>query len=328
MSQPSSAVRHPPGRFVSIGQTRLWVEVEGEGPPLVVLPGGPATSHVGFHPVFSALSDQFQVVYYDYRGRGRSDRPSDVRELRFDGDVEDLEALRVALGFETWNLYGFSYGGLVAQAYALRYPERVAGLVLANTLHSAEMWQRNHENVNRELANQYPEVWDEIEALRANGHLSSSPEMQALFAKHGPVVRWFNPDNAARLATEPSAKNPEVYFPFVGEDIEFFIGGEVARLPDFRPRLRELQMPVMILAGRFDRALYPRLQRDFQRACPQARFVMLERSGTFGHVEEPETVIALVREFLGRHRPRELVRVTPGRAAPRARSRSGAPAAG
>jgi proline iminopeptidase len=80
--------------------------------------------------------------------------------------------------------------------------------------------------------------------------------------------------------------------------VDFIIGGEVARLPDFRSRLKELRMPVLILAGRFDRALYPKLQMDFKRFCPQARFVMLERSGTFGHVEEPETVMTLVRAFL------------------------------
>jgi proline iminopeptidase len=57
-------------------------------------------------------------------------------------------------------------------------------------------------------------------------------------------------------------------------------------------------MPVLILAGRFDRALYPKLQMDFKRFCPQAKFVMLEKSGTWGHLEEPETVMPLLREFL------------------------------
>lgn len=119
--------------------------------------------------------------------------------------------------------------------------------------------------------------------------------MQALFSAHGPLVRWFNPDHAGRLHAE---RDTALYFSFVGEDIEFFVGGEVARLSDFRPRLAELRMPVLILAGRFDRALYPRLQLEFRRACPQARFEMLERSGSFGHVEEPQRVMELVRSFL------------------------------
>lgn len=291
-------VAHPPGRFVSINGTRLWVETEGSGEPLIVLVGGPANSHVSLHPAFSALSDRFQVIYYDYRGRGRSDAPPAAEEITFSGDVDDLEALRQALGLPRIHIYGFSYGGLVAQAYALAHPDRVGRLVLANTLHSAKMWKLNHDNINLELQRQYPEVWEQIEALRAKGARSSDPEMQRLFAVHGPLIRWYNPDRASRLRKESGSVNKALYWEFVGHDIDFDIGGEVAELPDFRPRLHELKMPTLILAGRFDRALYPQLQMDFKRYCPQARFVMLEHSGSYGHVEEPETVIPLVREFL------------------------------
>jgi proline iminopeptidase len=293
-----SAIAHSPGRLVTVRDTQLWVETEGLGDPIILLVGGPANSHVSFHPFFSALANQYQVIYYDYRGRGRSDRSADVHTITFASDVEDLEGLRQVLGFERISLYGFSYGGMVAQAYALAHPERVSNLILANTVHSAEMWQQNHENLNRELGNQYPELWQQIQALRAEGRLASDPEMESLLAKHGPLIRWYNPDNVSRLATEPGARNPELYHVFAGSDVDFIIGGEVARLPDFRSRLKELRMPVLILAGRFDRALYPKLQMDFKRFCPQARFVMLERSGTFGHVEEPETVMTLVRAFL------------------------------
>jgi proline iminopeptidase len=91
---------------------------------------------------------------------------------------------------------------------------------------------------------------------------------------------------------------------FVGDDVEFFVGGEVAKLPDFRPRLAELSMPTLILAGRYDRALYPAYQAEFARYAPRARFVWMERSGTFSHIEEPDTVMALVRDHL-RHSPAE-----------------------
>ena len=55
----------------------------------------------------------------------------------------------------------------------------------------------------------------------------------------------------------------------------------------------------MVLAGRYDRALYPRLQRQFTEFDPRIRLEFLERSGSFSHVEEPEAVFALVREFTG-----------------------------
>lgn len=295
----TTAIHHPPGRLVAVNGTELWVEEEGEGEPLLLLAGGPASSHLIFHPVFSALADRFRVLYVDYRGRGRSAPAADLGAVTFAGDVADIAALVAALGLGPVHLYGFSYGGMVAQALALDHPALVRRLVLANTLHSPEMWQRNHENINRELELQYPEVWEEILALRAAGVRSTDPGVQRLYAVHSRLVRFYHPDHAERLPVEPGAKNAELYPVFVGDDVEFFIGGEVARLPDFRPRLRELAMPVLILAGRYDRALYPKCQLEFARSAPQATFVWMERSGSFSHVEEPEEVLGLVAGFLG-----------------------------
>lgn len=291
-------IAHPPGRLLDVNGTKLWVEIEGTGAPLLLLGGGPAASHLTFHPYFSALADRYQLIYVDYRGRGKSEGRDRLDLITFAQDVDDLEGVRRALGLERLSIYGFSYGGMLAQAYALAHPDRVAKLILANTVHSAEMWQRNHENINREIANQYPEVWARILALRAGGVRSTAPEMQELYRVHGPLVRFYNPANAAKLLSEPGSRNAELYPLFAGDDVEFFIGGEVARLPDFRPRLKELRMPMLILAGRYDRALYPACQYEFATYAPQAEFVWMEQSGSFSHIEEPDTVFALVRRFL------------------------------
>lgn len=297
-SRAAPAVAHPPGRHVAVGGTSLWIEEEGAGEPVLLLAGGPATSHVVFHPAFGPLAKSHRVIYLDYRGRGRSEPVEDPRTITFAGDVADVAGLVRALGLGPVNVYGFSYGGVVAQALALDHPELVKRLVLANTLHSPEMWQRNHENINRELELQYPEVWDQILALRAQGVPSTDPRIQQLYSVHARLCRFYDPENASRVPSEPGSKNAALYPVFVGEDVEFFIGGEVARLPDFRPRLRELRMPVMILAGRYDRALCPRYQLDFVRWAPQAEFHWMERSGTFSHIEEPEAVRALLGSFL------------------------------
>ena len=250
-----------------------------------------------FHPTFGALAETHRVLYLDYRGRGRSAPVGNPRTITFAGDVADVAGVVRALDLGPVNVYGFSYGGMVAQALALEHPELVKRLVLANTLHSPEMWQWNHENINRELELQYPEVWDQILALRSEGVPSTDPRVQQLYAVHARLCRFYDPDNAVRVPSEPGSKNAELYPVFVGEDVEFFIGGEVARLPDFRTRLRELGMPVMILAGRYDRALCPRYQLDFRRCAPQAEFHWMERSGTFSHIEEPDAVMGLLQRF-------------------------------
>lgn len=294
----NGVVRHPPGQHWEVGGRRLWVEQEGAGDPVLLLSGlGPAGSHVIFHPHFDELAGTHRVIYVDLFGRGRSDRPAALSEITFASDVRDVAALIEALGLGPVHLYGFSYGGLIAQALALDEPERVRTVTLANTLHSPEMWQLNHANINREIESQFPETWARIQQMRREGVVSTDPRMQQQFAVAVKLVRFFNPDNAARLLTEPGARNVELYPVFCGPDVDFIIGGEVAKIPDFRPRLKDIRAPLQILYGRYDRALFPQLQQDFQRFAPRAHIKVLERSGSFGHVEEPLTVIEALRSF-------------------------------
>lgn len=296
----SPPIPHAPGRHLTVRGRRLWVESEGDGETVLLLSGfGPAGSHLIFHPQFSALAASYRVVYVDLYGRGRSDAPENLESITFEDDVADVAALIPELGDGPVHVYGFSYGGLIAQALALDHPDLLRSVVLANTLHGPAMWQANHENINRELANQFPEVWDEIDRLREQGVPSTDPRMRDLFANATRLVRFCNPDHAERLLSEPGSRNLALYPLFCGADVDFIIGGEVAKLPDFRPRLKEIQVPMLIVAGRYDRALYPRLQREFARCAPQAEFLMLERSGSFAHVEEPERLFAELRSFWG-----------------------------
>lgn len=294
---------HPAGRHYQVRGHRLWVETEGSGPPVLLPAGlGPAGSHVIFHPFFTRLATTHQIIYADLHGRGRSDQPADLASLTFADDAADIADLISQLGLGPVHVYGFSYGGLLGQALALDHPGLLRSLVIANSLHSPEMWQANHANINAELARQHPDTWDKITALRAQGLKSTDPELAAQFAAAAKLVRFYNPDNAELLASEPGARNLELYPLFAGADVDFIIGGQVAQIPDFRPRLKDITIPVMVLAGRYDRALYPALQRQFTQYNPQIRLEWLERSGSFSHVEEPDAVFTLISDFTSRQR--------------------------
>jgi len=294
----STGILHPPGYHVSLRGHRLWVEEEGAGETVLLLSGfGPAGSHLIFHPHFSALADSYRVIYCDLHGRGKADRPTDPAQITFNDDVADVAELISSLGTAPVHLYGFSYGGLVAQEIALSHPHLVRTVTLANTLHSPEMWQLNHVNINRELANQHPEAWSRILELRRQGVSSTDPRMQQEFSVAARLVRFFNPDNATLLQSEPGSRNLELYPVFCGADVDFIIGGQLPAIPDFRPRLKSLQAPLLILAGRYDRALYPRMQRQFVDFAPRARLVIMERSGSFAHIEEPAAVFETLKEF-------------------------------
>ncbi|MBU0616801.1 MAG: alpha/beta fold hydrolase, partial [Planctomycetes bacterium] len=117
---------------IHIGDCELYCESEGEGTPIVLLHGGPGATHHYFHPAFSEAAEFGKVIYYDQRGCGVSDWvPGEGYTL--EQAVDDLDKLRQRLGFERWVVLGHSYGGLVAQCYALKYPENLAGLVLVGS---------------------------------------------------------------------------------------------------------------------------------------------------------------------------------------------------
>ncbi|GIL39936.1 alpha/beta fold hydrolase [Roseiterribacter gracilis] len=295
-----AAVEHPPGSRVALPDGRkVWIESEGQGDPVLLLVGGPANSHVTFHPAFSQLAQTHRVIYLDYYGRGRSEWPADLHEITFARDVRDVAAVIETLKLGPVSVYGYSYGGLVAQQLTLDHPQLVRRLVLANTLYSPVMWQLNHENVNREIENQFPELWRQIEALHLCGMPSTDPLIQdKIRSVASAVARFYDPSAAATALTEPGAVNRALYPVFTGEDVDFAVGGEVVRIPDFRPRLKEIRVPMLIIAGRYDRALYPKLQMEFKIAAPQARFVMMERSGSAVHLEQTDELMALLRDFL------------------------------
>jgi proline iminopeptidase len=123
--------------------TRLWFDIEGMGlvpdgdtmrerPTLIVMHGGPGGDHNGFKPAFSAMTDTCQVLYYDHRGHGRSDR-STPDEWNLDRWADDVVEMCAALGVERPFVLGLSFGGFVAQRLASRHPGFASGCIFLST---------------------------------------------------------------------------------------------------------------------------------------------------------------------------------------------------
>jgi proline iminopeptidase len=284
------------GAYAYVNGAKLWYKIKGSGDPIVLIPGGPGNSHMYFTPWFDKLATNHKVIYFDAFGRGNSDRAKDSTMYSFKRDVEDLEALRKTLGFNKWTVLGHSYGGMVAQAYALEYSAYVDKLILSNTFYSGEMWQGNDDNSNNEIKNQFPEVWSRLEKLRNDGYSSSSPEHQAAYGVPSGLLYFYDASNADKM-TSDTGFNPQVYYSIVGYDGDFIIGGDVAKL-DFRTKLRRLKMPILIIEGRFDRVAIPRYSIKYKGYAPKAKFVMFEKSGHNPYVEENDKYFKLLNDFL------------------------------
>src|SRR5690606_26507556 len=112
--------------YLPVGSSRLFVRQVGEGPPLVVLHGGPSLDHQYLVPELDALADSFRVVYYAQRGRGASYTGEDPADVDLASELNDLDLVRHHLGTKQLTLLGHSWGGLLAMEYALSRPERVS----------------------------------------------------------------------------------------------------------------------------------------------------------------------------------------------------------
>jgi proline iminopeptidase len=294
----SQEIKHPKGDYALVHGAKIWYESEGTGEPVLIIPGGPGNSHIYFHPYFSELAKSYRVIYFDAFGRGKSDRAKSTDEYTFTRDVEDVEGLRQALKIDKWIVLGHSYGGMVAQGYALKYPAFLRKLILSNTLFSAEMWQGNDDNSNNEMRNQYPELWEKLMAVREQGQHSNGADHQKLYSQiPSGLLYFYDASKAAKVAFDSLSNNTELYYAMVGDDGDFIIGGDMYKL-DFRTQLKNLKMPTLIIEGRFDRVAYPKFSIQFKKYAPQADFVMFEKSGHLPFIEETSGYFETVMNFL------------------------------
>ena len=128
---------------ISLGDVSLWFDVSGpsvipqgdttvERPVLVAVHGGPGLDHITVKSALAPLAEDFQVLYFDLRGHGRSDHSSaEFWNLRTWAD--DLRRLCDALGLRKPVILGSSFGGDVALTYAALFPDHPGGVILANT---------------------------------------------------------------------------------------------------------------------------------------------------------------------------------------------------
>ena len=294
-AQAQQIPKEPAGKFIQVAGHRLWVHVFGKGEPLLFIPGGPGAAH-HFWPDMNRFADSYTVIYYDPFGRGQSERAKDPSAYSLANDVEEVEALRIALGIKKWNVYGKSYGSVVAQAYALKYQSSLSHLILAEAFHSTEMWQKGNDDYgNAQIQKQYPQVWRELDSLRKKGYVSTDSVYQAVLGRvNDGLLYYFNPNNNA---TENFDMNLEVYKQIAGKDADVVLGGDLAKF-DFRGRLKEIKVPTLIIAGRFDRVSTPEYVEQYQLFMPQAKLVMFEKSGHHPSIEEPDLHARVLLDFL------------------------------
>ena len=117
---------------IKINDTEIFYSKCGSGIPFLVMHGGLGLDHTYFRPELDRLGDHLQLIYFDYRGHGRSGRPA-TNTITWEQLADDAEELRKTLGYDKIGGIGHSGGGFVALNYVIKYPQNLSHLILMNT---------------------------------------------------------------------------------------------------------------------------------------------------------------------------------------------------
>lgn len=260
---------------VNVNDVNLYYELHGsENAPALVLNNGlimnAATSWV-FQT--QALSKHYRLLQYDCRGQGQSAHPESPYSM--DLHTDDLAALLAALDIDMGHIAGISYGGEVAQAFALKYPERVQSLILMDTV----------SEVGPELR-LVIESW--VDALKAEDPL----------AFFNVTVPWnFSPEwiAANTLILEDAKERYKLLdFPAVIRLCEAFF--EV----NFTTCLGEINAPTCIMVGALDQIKGIPYARILKEAIPHAELHIIDGAGHASCWERPEEFNSIVLGFLAK----------------------------
>jgi proline iminopeptidase len=272
------------------GAVRYRLLGDGER-TLVLLHGGPGGGSLYLKPLERLAGADRRVVVYDQLGCGASDRPQDPSMWRAGRFVDELETLRAHLGLERFDLYGHSWGGMLATDYALAHQEHLCSLVLASTIADAALLKREMAR----LLEAFPEEIRDTLRRHEEAGTTKSPEYQeAIMAVYRVHVCRCDPWPPEVVKTfEDFAM--DVYEPMWGPS-EFAYTGNLSDW-DRVDELHRIRVPTLITVGRHDE-LTPACSEQIHERLPDSRLVVFEDGSHMTFWEEPERYLQVVDEFL------------------------------
>jgi proline iminopeptidase len=271
------------GRILLLVDVDLHCVERGEGLPLLVHHGGPGLDHTVIARHLDPLADHLRLICYDHRGSGRSARPRGSSDpYHIDHFVTDIEGVAKGLGLGQFALLGHSFGGIVALHFALAHPDALSHLILVCA-------PASHQFVD-EVEASLPQYVDAQALAELNSLQDSDPSDHVIrrsLELLAPVY-FHDPRRISELGLESVRFGPETQA--VWDSLEGF---------DLRPRLGEIRVPSLVIAGAHDHSVSTGEAREVADALPKGQLVVMENSGHYPFVEEPEAFLSAVLEFLG-----------------------------
>jgi pimeloyl-ACP methyl ester carboxylesterase len=251
------------------GQRIYFEDSGGTGLPLV-LGHGLLMDHEMFEPQVAALRDRYRVITWDARGHGLTEAAAD--DFSYWDSAEDLRALLDHLEIERAVVGGMSQGGFSALRFALRYPERVVGLVLLNTQAGLE---------DPEKLPQYEMMLDVWVDEGLNDVIAEAIAATIIGPNRGESPAWM-----AKWKARPATEQRWIFRTLVNRD-------------DLSDRLGDITAPALVVHGEEDIAIDLPRAEAMAAGLPGARpLVLVPGAGHAANLTHPEPVNHAIADFL------------------------------
>jgi proline iminopeptidase len=270
--------------FIDSRGVLIYYMTIGRGAPLVIVHGGPGASHDYFLPYLLPLARHNKLVFIDERGSGKSQKLDDPAGYTVENMVEDVEAVRQGLVLGKITLLGHSYGGVLAQAYALKYQNNLSNLILCSTFPSTAQMNQVFVKMKEKMS---PELRGRIDALEKAGLFGHGKDYEKnrytndyMIAAWGegyfPYLYGNKPDpNYDPIAQGNTAW--DLYREMWGSNGEFIIDGNLKSV-EYVDRLPGIHVPTLILVGDHDEC-DPSLSKEMHEKIGGSQIVVLPNSG-------------------------------------------------
>ena len=264
-----------------VGDINIYYEIHGEGEPLLLIMGYGANSR-WWDPQIPVFSQEYQVVAFDNRGAGQSDKPDIPYTMEM--MVGDTAGLLEVIGIDAAHVYGASMGGMIAQEFTLRHPDRVISLILGCTTPGG----RNAVMPDEEAMTF---LFDHDHRKGMTLEEQARELLPFLFSQE--FI-----DRSPKFIDELIAGMLEYVTPLHGYQRQ----GEAIMGFNAYDRLPEIKAPTLVMAGTADRLIPVENSRIIASRIPGAELVIFENMGHGFLGEAVEEANKAVLDFLRRHR--------------------------
>lgn len=272
-----------PIQFANVNGRTVAYHVLGNatGTPLIFINGGPGFDHTFHHlsKTWQQLAKSRRVIFFDQPGTGKSWPVGATDSLTVNDLLLSLEAIRNSINAPRLSLIGHSWGGYVALAYAVRFPERVERLVLVSSV------APKISTTTFLFGALFPEVQAERKKLRAD-----NPADVQKYIRLSLAMSFYSPKVRNRILK----KAGPVKYNGHQENLLW----KDAERHDLTHDLKLLTLPVLVTTGRYDANIAPRTSWVIHQAIKGSQFIVFERSGHFPMIEEPENFFSVIDIFL------------------------------